>query len=80
MQFPAADLCLRGKDADFGHQIVVNLPLDSQRCLDIDFVRVRPQIGDFGVGDQPGARLCLGERNPNRTPEFAAFFLGKERA
>ena len=47
VQLAPANLRLRGKDADFRHQVVVDLPFDLERGLDVDPAGVSAEIGDF---------------------------------
>ncbi len=80
MQLPAAHFGLRCKDANLGHEVVMDLAFDLQRGLHIDLIRVRAQVVQLVLRHKamPALRAC--KRNPHRAPKSAALLFGEQCA
>ncbi len=80
MDLPAADRRLAREDADLRHQIVTDLALDGEGRVEVDLLTVRAQVVEFGGGDEAGAALGVGERDPHGAPQLAPFPFREELA
>jgi hypothetical protein len=80
MDLAAADRRLRRKDANLGHEIVMDLAFHLERRVDVDATGVRTQIVQFRRSDQPFRALRLRQRHPHRAPQPPARPFGEKRA
>ena len=64
MDDPAADRALAGKDAHFGHQVMLDLGLDFEGTRQVDLSLVQAQVGSLFGCDQTVFRLDFGQCHP----------------
>ena len=76
----AAQRALLGEGADFGHQIVADLPFDLLGARDVDVILARPQIGHLRGRHQPRLILRLRQRHPDAAHQPALLVLAPDSA
>ena len=61
---PASDRALAGKDAHFGHQVMLDLRLDFEGAWQVDLSLVEAQVGSLFGRDETVFRLDFGQGHP----------------